>query len=307
MPYDVEVPFSVSGTASDPADYTITASPVTIPAGTTTVDIIVTVIDNEIDESDETVIITLGSPTGAILGTTSVHTLTITDDDTAGVTVSPVSGHVTTEAGGTATFTVRLTSEPTAAVVIALSSTDTSEGTVAPDDLTFTAADWSTPQTVTVTGVDDAVADGDTAYTVLTLPAVSTDPAYDGLDAADVSVTNLDDDPADETGPEPPPTGVLPPSDPPPAGPNPPVEAGDTGPRPVYDEVITVTRYFLPVHVCGAVPLAYLAATTTSLVAMKRLRRGHAATRFGDPAASRSQPRTAGPCAHGSRDCREKP
>ena len=51
-----------------------------------------------------------------------------TDDDTAGVTVTPTSGLVTTEAGGTASFTVVLESEPVADVTISLSSSDTTEG-----------------------------------------------------------------------------------------------------------------------------------------------------------------------------------
>ena len=45
-------------------------------------------------------------------------------------------------------------------------------------------------------GVDANVLDGDIPYTIVTDPAVSGDPDYDGLDAADVSVTNLDDDAA---------------------------------------------------------------------------------------------------------------
>ena len=53
---------------------------------------------------------------------------------TAGITVSPTSGLVTTEAGGTATFTVVLTSQPTADVTIGLTSSDTTEGTVSPFD-----------------------------------------------------------------------------------------------------------------------------------------------------------------------------
>ena len=75
--------------------------------------------------------------------------------------MTPTSGLTTTEAGGTATFTVVLTAQPTADVTIALSSSDTTEGTVSPASLTFTGANWNTPQTVTVTGVDDLLADGD--------------------------------------------------------------------------------------------------------------------------------------------------
>ena len=49
-----------------------------------------------------------------------------------------------------------------------LSSSDTTEGTVGPASLTFTTANWNMAQTVTVTGVDDAVVDGDVAYTIVT-------------------------------------------------------------------------------------------------------------------------------------------
>ncbi len=53
-----------------------------------------------------------------------------------------------------------LNTQPTVDVTIALSSSDTTEGTVGPASLTFTNANWDTPQTVTVTGVDDAAVDG---------------------------------------------------------------------------------------------------------------------------------------------------
>lgn len=116
------------------------------------------------------------------------------DDDVAGIVVTPTSGLVTTEGGGSDTFTVVLTSEPTADVSIAVSSSDATEGTVSPTTLTFTAADWDQPQTVTVTGVDDALNDGDQAYTVVLAPATSSDPVYADMDPDDVSVTNINDD-----------------------------------------------------------------------------------------------------------------
>jgi hypothetical protein len=47
-------------------------------------------------------------------------TVSNTDNDVAGVTVTPTSGLTTTEAGGTATFTVVLNTQPTADVTIAL-------------------------------------------------------------------------------------------------------------------------------------------------------------------------------------------
>ena len=118
------------------------------------------------------------------------------DNDTAGITVDPTEGLETSETGGSDTFDVVLDLEPTADVVIALSSSDEDEGTVSPESLTFTPENWNAPQEVTVTGVDDDVADGDQVYTILTAEAVSDDGAYDGLDADDVEVTNADNDSA---------------------------------------------------------------------------------------------------------------
>ncbi len=118
-----------------------------------------------------------------------------TDNDTAGISVAPISGLVTTEAGGAASFGVVLASQPTADVTVGLSSSDSSEGTVAPG-ITFTTANWNTPQTVTITGVDDAVDDGDIAYSIVTAQATSVDPLYAAINPADVDVSNTDNDTA---------------------------------------------------------------------------------------------------------------
>ena len=116
------------------------------------------------------------------------------DGDTPGITVNPTSGLTTTEAGGTAQFTVRLNTVPTADATIALSSSDTTEGTVSPSSLTFTPANAQTAQTGTVTGQQDTIADGNVACTIVTGAATSSDPNCGGRDPADVAVTNTDDE-----------------------------------------------------------------------------------------------------------------
>lgn len=108
----------------------------------------------------------------------------------AGVAVAPTSGLVTTESGGSASFSVVLERYPAADVTLTLSSSDGGEGLVAPTSLTFTQGDWNRPRTVTVTGLDDGVVDGDQAYTIVIAPASSADPAYAGIDPPDVSVVN---------------------------------------------------------------------------------------------------------------------
>src|SRR5205085_1790009 len=97
------------------------------------------------------------------------------DNDMTGITVTPTSRLVTTEAGGAATFRVSLNSHPTATVTIEVSSSNPQEGNVSTSLLTFTAANWNLAQTVTVTGVDDAVADGNQAFSIVLAPAVSSD------------------------------------------------------------------------------------------------------------------------------------
>src|SRR5258705_8295363 len=119
-----------------------------------------------------------------------------TDNDGAGINVAPVAGLVTSETGGQASFTVVLNSQPIADVVIPVASDDASEGTADVASLTFTAADWNVAQTVTVTGADDQVQDGDIAYGALLGAAASADANYAGMDAADVALMNTDNDAA---------------------------------------------------------------------------------------------------------------
>jgi hypothetical protein len=116
----------------------------------------------------------------------------------AHIVVTPASGLVTSESGATATFQVSLTSPPTSTVSIAVASDTPTEGKATPATVSFTPATWMTPVTVTVQGVDDSVSDGAQSYKIITSPAVSTDQRYQGLNAEDVSCTNLDNDPGIE-------------------------------------------------------------------------------------------------------------
>ncbi len=81
---EIAVPFTVSGTAAEGDDYTIAlASPIAIGAGTTSAAITVTVNDDLLEEADETVVVTMGTPTNATAGAVAIHTATIEDDDTS--------------------------------------------------------------------------------------------------------------------------------------------------------------------------------------------------------------------------------
>ena len=138
----------------------------------------------------------LSVKSSGVYGQIGQYTVNI-DAPPAGITVTPVSGATTTgEDGRQTTFTVVLQTQPTADVVIPISSTNLAEGTLSAASLVFTAANWDVPQVVTITGVDDAIVDNDTAYSVIIGAASTTDPEYSGRDPADISVVNLDNDDA---------------------------------------------------------------------------------------------------------------
>ena len=205
---------TLSGRSSEATTVTVTAQAgvftvasgaggtIVIAAGqtTTTDTATITAVPNAVDAADNMVTVT-GTPTnGHGVGAVTGATLTLTDDDTAGVAVSPATSTSsrlqTTEAGGTATFTVALESEPTGDVELDLASSDATEGAVSPSSLTFTSANWNTAQTVTLTGQDDAVADGSQDYQVtLTVDQANTaDAVYDVLPVVTVYAVNADDE-----------------------------------------------------------------------------------------------------------------
>ncbi len=189
------VQYSIAGTATNGADYTTLSSSLTMSAGQRTVDIIVTPVDDAVVDGGETVTITLDDIGTYELANNSTASITIVDNDAAGITVTSASGLQTTEAGASASFTVVLNTAPSASVTIGLSTDITTEGSVSPSSLTFTTGNWNVPQTVTAIGVDDAVVDGDALYYVVTATAVSGDSSYGGvINPIDVAVTNIDDD-----------------------------------------------------------------------------------------------------------------
>ena len=93
-------------------------------------------------------------------------TVSITDNDTASVTITESSGSTdVTEGGTTDTYDVVLTSEPTDDVTIAISIPD-GETSVSLTSLIWTTANWNTAQTVTVTAVDDVVLESNHTSTI---------------------------------------------------------------------------------------------------------------------------------------------
>ena len=87
---DVTVPLTVGGSASEGDDFTLSTTSVVIDAGDISATVSITVRNDDQEEQNETIIVTLDDPTGANLGTAIVHTATVEDDDAAPDTTPPM-------------------------------------------------------------------------------------------------------------------------------------------------------------------------------------------------------------------------
>ena len=156
----------------------------------------VATVADSVDETDSVVTATVtvtANPATYTVGTSSSATVTVTDDDTRGVTVSAPT--LAVNEGSSGTYTVVLDSEPTASVTVTPSSGN-SDVTVS-SALTFTTMNWSTAQMVTVTAAQDSDAVDDSA----TISHAVEGGDYGAVTAASVTVTVDDDETADTTAP----------------------------------------------------------------------------------------------------------
>lgn len=100
------VSFTVTGSATSGTDYTALPTTATFAAGVSSVDVVVTPLTDSVDDSDETVVVTLTSATPYELGATSA-TVTISPPKVSVEAVDPDA----TEAGDTGTFRLTRTGD----------------------------------------------------------------------------------------------------------------------------------------------------------------------------------------------------
>ena len=193
----------VAVTSGDTSEATVDKATLTFTNGNwaTPQAIIVTGVDDNLIDGTQTTTLTLSVNAGSsddafdAMANKTVSATT-TDNDTAGFTLAESGGNTSvSESGTTDTFTVVLDAQPGSDVVIGLTSGDTSEATVSAPSLTFASANWNTPQTVTITGVDDVLMDGPQTTTI-TMDVIdgSSDDAFDAVGNKTVTVTTSDND-----------------------------------------------------------------------------------------------------------------
>jgi predicted transcriptional regulator len=195
---EVRVDYAVTGSATGSGtDFTLANGTLIIGSGNPNGNItIASIVNDFLDESDETVVVTLSNPSNATLGTNTEHIYTITDDDTVGFTITESDGSTSvTEPNTTDSYTVVLDAQPTSDVVLDIASGDTGEVTVDKTSLTFTSANWDVSQEVTVTAADDNLIDGNqTTAITISVNDGGSDDTFDGLPDQEVSVATTDND-----------------------------------------------------------------------------------------------------------------
>ena len=205
------------GDPGDPIARVVTVSPATLSFTTTNWNspktVTVTAVNNDTSSGNRRVVIhhTATSNDGDYnsIDIPSVN-VRVLDDDVLVITRSTGSrsidnlvvaendGDVTSE-----TYRVKLAAEPSSDVFVEVTSSDMEVAMASHATLTFTQSDWSTPQTVTVTAVDDVIDnDNNRRKALITHTAQSTDESYNDTTSS-FSVTVIDDgDTANASSPQ---------------------------------------------------------------------------------------------------------
>lgn len=151
--------FVTSGTASGSGvDFTLASGTANIPAGDSTASITFTVVEDSLDEDDETLVISLTNPINANVGSNNTFTYTIQDNDAAPTVAFTQNTTNVDENIGTVNITVSL-SNISAKPITVNYSLGTSTATYGVDfnlsgsSLSFAAGESS--KTISITVIDD--------------------------------------------------------------------------------------------------------------------------------------------------------
>ena len=182
-------PVTVTPMVPDDTDVRVSPSSLTFTTLNWNAAQTVTVSAAEDDDADNDPTVTLTHAVSGAADYTSVEVdsvaVTITENDTPGVTLSETN--LTVPEGGSATYTVKLPTQPTGNVTVTVSGAS-GDVTVDTDTLTFTTLNWDDAQTVTVSAAEDDDAADD--------PTVTLNHSRSGASSVSVTVTITENDEA---------------------------------------------------------------------------------------------------------------
>ncbi|MBV7329484.1 hypothetical protein KFU94_14775 [Chloroflexi bacterium TSY] len=148
--------------------------------------------DDDIDEDNEAFTLILTDSQGATLGTGNIYTVTIEDDDQAGVSLSKEELNLDEGNRNSAQdYEIVLDSQPTAPVLVDISSNG--ETLLSREQISFTEATWRIAQTITVTALDDQIEEGKHPD-IIQHRVSSSDTKYASVPVYQLPITILDND-----------------------------------------------------------------------------------------------------------------
>jgi len=188
------VTYSVAGTAGSGTDYSALSGTVVIPANTLSVTATLTPVADLLVEGDETVSVTITNIAGtpAVTINASPAVMTIDDDDVPAISVNPTS--ISMNEGASATIEVWLDNPPVTPVTLNIGTLNTGLLTFNPTTLTFTSANYSTHQVITLQSVENNVMGDKTDKVIISVNDASSDDMFDPLANVEVPVTIINND-----------------------------------------------------------------------------------------------------------------
>lgn len=201
--YTVSVDYDTQGgTATPGADYTPASGTLTFVPGDTTETFTVTILDDVVDEPDETVNLVLSNGQNCLPGPDAL--LTIIDDESAPTADFSAASYSVDEDGGAATITVNLSGPSAFEVTV---DYEAAPGTAGTDDFvpatgTLTFAPGDTSETFAVTILDDLLDETDeTAILSLSSGSNATLTILDDDDLPTVQLEDTDFSVVEDAGP----------------------------------------------------------------------------------------------------------
>jgi len=159
---DITVDFTLGGTATT-ADHGLEAGTVTFPADSMKQELPLGVINDALDEDNETIEVTLQNPVGALVATdAAAATYTIVDDDPEPVATFNTNAMTVAESATTVMFEVRLSAVSGRTVTVPFSVDDAASTATAGTDYTISSSPLTFPagtqtQQIAITIIQDAM------------------------------------------------------------------------------------------------------------------------------------------------------
>lgn len=193
--FTVTVDYAVTGgtATGGGVDYTLASGTLTFAPGETTKNIAPTVVDDALDENDETVVVTLSNPSDATPGGNMVHTYTIQDNDAPPTVAFDTNASAGGEGATPAQLTLSLSAASGRTVTVHYAATG-GTATGGGIDYTLTAGDLTFGPGETTKTIDIAIVNDNLDESDETIEATLSAPSNATLGATTLHTYTIQDD-----------------------------------------------------------------------------------------------------------------